>query len=431
MQNQQNKTMEEKRKEARMALEGDERRRFREEQEMKVREAERLRKEKEEQERITKEKALLEEKKRMEMEKKRLLEIKNEKERKEEENKRIRESEKLAEEKALLEKIKPKSHQVTSATIKKNKTERVSSKKETPVKPNIQTIRTYKNDTAEVVKNKKESIVKIILKERKKQKIKSNVTKHDNTPRKKNSFRKIFFITTGIIVILSSGSALIYQVDKSNLLQKVLKSDKTINKKTSEKQKTITASDMPISIITADTFKKIPASDVAHMSKAISDELKNTSGINSIKYIYITKGYDTKNVSETINTEDLFSLWENTAPAILKRALTDGFMPGIYSSSTGVNTPFLILTTDSYNQAFAGMFSWENGILNDFNNLFGIKKRQSVQGFEDKFIKNTDFRVLRNKDNEDELVYAFVRKKFIIISTNTETVLNIISILSK
>ena len=83
--------------------------------------------------------------------------------------------------------------------------------------------------------------------------------------------------------------------------------------------------------------------------------------------------------------------------------------------------PFLILTNRFYDGAFLGMLEWERFILNDLAPLFLIRSTQREQSFEDAVIKNIDVRFLRNTKGEVILLYSFIDRQTIVITTDADT----------
>lgn len=125
------------------------------------------------------------------------------------------------------------------------------------------------------------------------------------------------------------------------------------------------------------------------------------------------------------------------APSALARSVNNTYMLGIHGSAD--KQPFLILKPTFYENAFAGMLDWEmymaedlapfftTGIENGFiifENAENSAPRRSW--FEDKVIENHDTRVLYNKRGEIALLYSFLDRETLIITTNTNTFLEII-----
>jgi hypothetical protein len=107
---------------------------------------------------------------------------------------------------------------------------------------------------------------------------------------------------------------------------------------------------------------------------------------------------------------------------------------------------FLILETDSYERAFAAMLAWENTMRTDLLPLFTRVPRTRIpeestassttatsslqlirNGFLDKIVENRDTRVILNTTNDILLLWTFLNRNIIVITTNEYTLKEIIS----
>ena len=174
-----------------------------------------------------------------------------------------------------------------------------------------------------------------------------------------------------------------------------------------------------------------------NLANALADIIKGAGiKLNSIQNIYITesggnteKGKETKNM---IEAKKFVSLMNFKMPNSLLRSLTPEFMLGLHYWNG--NQPFLILKTDSYGTAFAGMLEWEKNMKTDLRILFFLSNRQSnkiasstddvfanEKDFEDVVVKNKDARAIRDADGGIFLIYDLHDKDTVIITTNTTT----------
>jgi hypothetical protein len=101
------------------------------------------------------------------------------------------------------------------------------------------------------------------------------------------------------------------------------------------------------------------------------------------------------------------------------------------------NAPFVALTAENFDTAFAGMLAWETAMSRDLSPLFG----QPVTGtfdprnpgvvaepfFADTVVSNRDVRVLRDENESERLVYTFVDQTTILITTSSADLTEIIS----
>jgi hypothetical protein len=104
------------------------------------------------------------------------------------------------------------------------------------------------------------------------------------------------------------------------------------------------------------------------------------------------------------------------------------FMVGTFSF--GKNLPFIILKTSYFENAYAGMLSWENDLEKDFQVLFRLTGYQTAGGilaeltpttikkFSDSVIVNKDVRILKDETGQIMLLYGIIDKETIIITVN-------------
>lgn len=80
-----------------------------------------------------------------------------------------------------------------------------------------------------------------------------------------------------------------------------------------------------------------------------------------IKSIYLSYTEGTSSVE--IKASDFLEIIAPGAPDIIKRNLKDNYVFGFYSYET--NHPFIVLKSENYDSAFAGMLEWERGMYAD------------------------------------------------------------------
>lgn len=109
-------------------------------------------------------------------------------------------------------------------------------------------------------------------------------------------------------------------------------------------------------------------------------------------------------------------------PDMLLRSLTDRWMLGTYAEDTYRATPFIALTTDFFQNAFASMLSWEKTLGDDLK----------MQGqFADKQIRNRDVRVFTDNNGEILFLYSFINKETLIITATESAFIAIIDRIEK
>ena len=161
--------------------------------------------------------------------------------------------------------------------------------------------------------------------------------------------------------------------------------------------------------------------------------------MNSFDNIYITTG--TSSTKRLLTAKEFITLMKFYIPDIITRTLLPDYMVGMFSFDK--NLPFIILKTSYFENAYAGMLSWENDIEKDFQVLFRLSGYENSGGilaeltptaskkFTDAVIVNKDVRLLRNEAGEIILLYGIIDKETIIITVNDASFKEIISRLYK
>lgn len=135
-----------------------------------------------------------------------------------------------------------------------------------------------------------------------------------------------------------------------------------------------------------------------------------------------------------------------STPDILQRSLIDNWMFGIYGD-IGAKAPFIILKTNFFQNAFAGMLRWESTMPDELSTILNYKSYIdeknsqststlaalfSIKGkFIDTIISNRDVREFITDDNKTLLLYSFVDKDTLVITTSENSLANIIKRLEK
>jgi hypothetical protein len=140
-----------------------------------------------------------------------------------------------------------------------------------------------------------------------------------------------------------------------------------------------------------------------------------------------------------------------TAPEELIRTLAKEFLLGVHIFDGP--QAFLILRTDSYERAFAAMLAWEGTMQTELTPLFTrdlVPKtpaitppvdtatstatttpqelaRRTQPGFVDRIVENRDTRVVLNETEDILLLWTFLDRNTIVITTNEYTLREIIS----
>lgn len=290
-----------------------------------------------------------------------------------------------------------------------------SAKTSTTLKP----IRTYKNDLAEVMINKKTSIVSIAAAENKRRTQSIDLIR--DKQEKESYFRKFGIIILSVVLIIVGGGSAFYFYLGSGV-------------------EPVEPNVKIVSIIFSDNDEEFEITglskrQILNKLNILKDEASMALG--NIKNIFITESFIGEEGIEKkfiVSTKDFLDVIGIHAPPSFLRSLDQQFMIGVHTFDG--NQPFIILRTNSYENAFAGMLEWEKEIKDDLFPLFGNTDILIPAGktaltpasfFSDMVIKNQDIRALKNSDGKIEIMYAFIGQNTIIITTNEHTFTEIVT----
>lgn len=280
-------------------------------------------------------------------------------------------------------------------------------------------IRTYESDVAEALSKKKTTVASMVIAENSKGSDSSVIGSKEKSNFGKNFIKVILsliFISAGAL-----GAYLLYQ--KSPLAkQEVAKQESKVPSVVSANaQKVVALNSLNKKSLTAFlntnlTRYDIPEGEIYEIIPAITTEASTTIKLGAKRFIEIA-GFD---ITDT-----------------LKRSITDRWMLGVYSTD-GKKVPFIILTNDFFQNAYAGMLKWESTIADEFIDIFNYRNIAyriddtststittyfNIKGsFEDKIIRNRDVRQFRTQYGDLLILYTFIDKNTILI-TNSEAVI--------
>ncbi|OHA88194.1 MAG: hypothetical protein A2741_01075 [Candidatus Zambryskibacteria bacterium RIFCSPHIGHO2_01_FULL_43_27] len=312
----------------------------------------------------------------------------------------------------------------------------------------IKNLRTFQGDVAEAIKSQNASVLTIALAEKKRQ---DNVTNQAPTsPAQVKSARKPLDSETkrniilGVIsvMLIISGVGAVYGF---YILQKK-------------------------DGITVEALQKKPLLGWSNRATVDIGSIKNgtlvekinefrenaTIGNGEIFHLNIEKAVPEG--VRPISTSEFFKILDTKAPAPLLRSFKQDFMFGFFGLSDS-REPFLLIELDSFDLAFSGMLAWEKVLNEDIGSLFtrrvvtvkevlpdptassSLISTSTAQtqtriinfdnpnpaGFEDVTIRNKDARMLTNIRGETILLYSFIDRKFLLITSNENVLREIVN----
>jgi hypothetical protein len=260
----------------------------------------------------------------------------------------------------------------------------------------LKPLRTYQGDVSEVMGKTKASVVSIAVAEQKRKTRIEPPPKIETDVGTKNKFYISAGITLFLLGILVVG--VFWYIGTQNKTVQVAESSTILNY------------DKEIDIVTAGLSR------AALVSKISDAENNFNSPVNSV--LYINTGE--KNAPDNVQTV-LVTLAPQIPPELL-RNLSDSYMFGVYSFDK--NQPFVILTVDDFGIGWSGMLKWEKTMISDLGGIFGIASSSAPAtgfAFSDEGLNNKDLRVVHNSGRQTVLLYSFLDKNTVLITTNENT----------
>jgi hypothetical protein len=141
-----------------------------------------------------------------------------------------------------------------------------------------------------------------------------------------------------------------------------------------------------------------------------------------------------------LKAQTFLSVFTPNIPPQLLRTIQPQMLLGVHSLE--VNQPFLMFSVDSYQGGYAGMLAWENTMRIDLLPLFEAHAPPHGQlitasstplitiidnSFSDSVVENHDARVVKNNYGDILLLWTFIDRTTVLITTNVQTVHEIIT----
>ncbi len=262
-----------------------------------------------------------------------------------------------------------------------------------PERKLFKTLRTYQGDVDEILSKGKASATTIFVAEEKRREEKPQMAPRQVDNRLRNKIFTTFSISLFSLGILVVG--IVYYI-KSNEEVALIQKTKALIGFSREKEllaTNLTKNNLVDAIVLEKDSFRLPPNSVLYINT--TDQNKNKENVSNILGVLTPK-----------------------MPSSLSRSFSGEYMLGIYSFDT--NEPFIILTTKDYANSFSGMLNWEKDIVSDLGEIFGIAQNSglSEKAFVDEELKNKDLRILKDQNNKTILLYSFIDRETLVITTN-------------
>lgn len=329
--------------------------------------------------------------------------------------------------------------------------------------PLVQAIRTFRTDAMQVVDKNKISVVGAIAAEEERRILEKQEQARANPVSSKISPGAFYLLGIATTLIILGGLTFI--------------GVQYLHKKTAPS----TEVTLPSIIFTEDqkTLSTTGLRKSEIMDMLVIEKNKADITLGAITGIYLTTGNQATqgNGDRLLTAEEFLTALDTRAPNAFMRALAPRFTLGIHEFSK--NEPFLIFTVTDYDNAYAGILTWESFLNADLAPLFGpafaefyrspsaLLYRDAIKaaattststgdvrsnpesasttmpivlpttattsdalrkkGFEDARFRNKEVRVLRNDAGEIVLLYSFLSRDTLVITTNEFTLKEVLT----
>ncbi len=214
--------------------------------------------------------------------------------------------------------------------------------------PGISSIRTYESDVAQVITEKGTSTTEMVIAENKKETGEEAVIVHKDST---NSGRKSLLAILSLILIGAGIIGAYYLYSISPLAP--------------SKTPVIQQTAAPVSLIPSDSqitlaVDGLTTNAVLTKLRALISSPKPAGTIQEI-IPYVT----VKNIKTRVTANEMVALMDIPAPNMLTRSLTANWMLGTYTDKQNKTSTFVVITNNFFQNAFAGMLSWESVISDD------------------------------------------------------------------
>jgi hypothetical protein len=163
-------------------------------------------------------------------------------------------------------------------------------------------------------------------------------------------------------------------------------------------------------------------------TKLLTDLRTNIDSSNAeFLHLYFIFEKNSDGVETLVMTQDFFGVLQPRTSGAFMRSLDERMMLGGVSVSE--MEPFMLLKSNAFDTAFAGMLEWEAFMSADLAPFFGepvsrsfnpdarSSNRTTALAFADKTIANHNVRVLYDEAGNERIVYGFVNRNTIIITS--------------
>jgi cell division protein FtsL len=216
---------------------------------------------------------------------------------------------------------------------------------------------------------------------------------------KKPKIKKIIFTFFLVSIVLLAAGIVFYFYNKYQV-----------------KNELVYTLEKPILVSEEEKEVQINLADLKNSQTVLINALKTPVRINNLLYFSVV--IIDNNAKINTSAQEFLNVINIVPPAQISESLNEKFMFSKFYMSK--DWPILIFKLDDYDYAFSGAIKWEKNMADNFKNIFSLSPAGTGNSFADREIQSRDTRVLTDQNGNVVLIYAFINRKYLVITTGEE-----------
>ena len=292
-------------------------------------------------------------------------------------------------------------------------------------------LETFQRDIERVVQDNKVSVLSIATAEADRRASGAPAMDDTDAAEKRSTLlRNSAMIAAGVIFLVAASGALAYFVHKTTPLPHTTTVEPNAP--------FISVDDVKDITITNDESREQILASLAAAKQATS------LSIGLMSQLLVTESTTSANgdALRALSAQEFFTKVAPHMPQDLARNLKPPYLLGVHVYND--NQAFIVASVYSYEQGYSGMLAWEENLKSDLAPLFNYTPRAHIPeekvatstpptdsqliktGFIDKVVENNDARVLINDSGDIYLLWTFLDRNTLVITTNDATLREVI-----
>lgn len=297
-----------------------------------------------------------------------------------------------------------------------------------PETPTTQPLQTYKGDIEHLVETKNISVVTIAAAEAERRGTDVQAANEEFAEKAKNIGKKTLIIFAGLALLTAAGGSIAYVFLRETPTAQIVHN-----------------SQAPFILVDSTQIVPFQAGDISREAVMGTLEAARTKvglSLGLVERLYpAAAATSTNGAPVMISVRTILSTISATIPGELVRSI-DPFYYTLGVHAFDENQSFLIIHIDAYELAYNGMLSWERTMYNDLQPLFKRTPSPRTLGeqatttppvqllqtvFADRVVENRETRAVQNEVGDLLLLWTFLDRSTIAITTNEHTLREIIT----